>query len=252
VLFDLDGTLVDTESLSDHAMLLSLKNCLSDERWEQLCRGRRRPLLPWELKKRILGLRGSEWGPIVLQHAREHWSVDESRAPSARELWDAWEGNLNRLCASVEACPGAYELVDQLAGRGLPLAIATSSRASAVQEKVRKHPRIVDRVAAVVPGDDPAVRRGKPAPDIYREAARRLGVAPELCLVFEDALSGCRAGKAAGCVVVAVPDKRFTPEELAAFEKVADFVIPDLHHFDFEKLGLEAKVRRSTNEANIT
>jgi histone-binding protein RBBP4/pseudouridine-5'-monophosphatase len=226
-------------------MLLSLRPCLSEEVWERLY-NRQSPhyRLPWELKKRILGLRGSEWGPLVLDHAQEAWGADPSLVPTAQELWDAWEDNLNRLCSSVEACPGAYDVVRRCAEMGLPLAVATSSRASAARQKLRKHPAIADKIQAVVAGDDPAVRRGKPAPDIYLEAARRLGVPPGRCLVFEDALSGCRAGRGAGCVVVAVPDGRFTDGERAAFGETADFVLPDLRHFDFERLGLDASSRR--------
>jgi beta-phosphoglucomutase-like phosphatase (HAD superfamily) len=238
-MFDLDGTLVDTESLSDQALLLSLRSCLSEELWERLY-NEQRHRLPWELKKQILGLRGSEWGPIILRHAREAWFADPSRIPTVQELWDAWEENLNQLCSSVEACRGACKIVERFAAIGLPLAIATSSRASAAQQKLRKHRPIMNRIHTLVAGDDPAVRRGKPAPDIYLEASRRLGVRPDRCLVFEDALSGCRAGKEAGCIVVAVPDERFTHEERVVFEEVADFVIPDLRHFDFEKLGLDA------------
>ena len=57
---------------------------------------------------------------------------------------------------------------------------------------------LFEHIDVIVTGDDPAVKNGKPAPDIYLEAARRLGVDPAECLVFEDALSGVKSGKAAG------------------------------------------------------
>jgi pseudouridine 5'-phosphatase len=242
VLFDLDGTLVDTESLSDKAILAALRphlaassNHQGNERYEKAHRQRR---LPWELKRQILGLRGSDWGPIVIRYAIEHWGIPPESAPTVQELWDAWESNLNDLCGTVAACAGACEVVERLAERGVPMAIATSSRASAARKKLQKHPRILQHMDAVVAGDDPAVTRGKPAPDIYLEAAMRLGVSPESCLVFEDALSGCQSGKAAGCAVAAVPDERFTESERAAFAQVADFVLRDLGEFDEGKLGL--------------
>ena len=91
----------------------------------------------------------------------------------------------------------------------------------------------------IVAGDDPAVKHGKPAPDIYIEAAKRLGVDPKDCLVFEDALSGVRSGKAAGCRVAAIPDPRFSPEELKVFEEEADVVLKNLSDFDGRPFGIE-------------
>jgi beta-phosphoglucomutase-like phosphatase (HAD superfamily) len=247
VLFDLDGTLVDTESLSDQAMLLSLRPHFADasRQWNELYGAHKQHRLPWDLKKQILGLRGSDWGPIVIQYAVDRWGIRPDSAPTVQELWDAWESNLNELCGTIESCAGAYEIVQRLADRKVPMAIATSSRATAAHKKLQRHPPILQHMSAVVAGDDPAVRQGKPAPDIYFEAAKRLGVSPESCLVFEDALSGCRSGKAAGCTVVAVPDERFTEAERAAFAHVADFVLSDLREFDEDKLGVAFKMNSS-------
>ncbi|KAL3934253.1 MAG: hypothetical protein SGBAC_009987 [Bacillariaceae sp.] len=93
-------------------------------------------------------------------------------------------------------------------------------------------------IQLIVAGDHPAVKNGKPAPDIYLEAARQLKVDPKECLVFEDALSGVRAGKAAGCFVVAIPDSRFTEDEKAVFRDEADIVLDDLSKFDGSKFGM--------------
>ena len=84
----------------------------------------------------------------------------------------------------------------------------------------------------IVVGDDPAIEKGKPAPDIYLLAAQRLGVDPQECIVFEDGMPGVQAGKAAGCFVVAVPDPRFKDDERQQFEKEADLVLDDLTQFD--------------------
>lgn len=89
-------------------------------------------------------------------------------------------------------------------------------------------------MGAIVAGDDPAVKQGKPAPDIYLEAARQLNVSPSECLVFEDALSGVKAGKAAGCHVVAVPDPRMDKSVFG----IADEVLDSLWDFDGRPWGL--------------
>lgn len=236
ILFDLDGTLLDTESLSDKAMLAVFRDSLSPSIMKECAsRGHR---LPWELKKQLLGLRGSEWAPIVIDYAREKWGITDEKLPSVAVLWKSWEEHLNKYCEEVEACPGAPELVKQLSLAGLPMAIATSSRAASVAKKRKRHGPMFEKIKLVVPGDHPAVKKGKPAPDIYVEAARQLNVDPKDCLVFEDALSGVRSGKAAGCQVVAVPDPRFTAEEKQVFVSEADFVLEDLTAFEGSMFGL--------------
>lgn len=236
-IFDLDGTLVDTESLSDKAVLFSLKEFLPQNVWED--RAAAGYQLPWDAKKQILGLRGSEWAPKIIQYAVEHWGVSKDNAPSVEDVWNSWERHLNSFCGEVQACVGAAELVERFAGLDVPMAIATSSRLAAVSEKSKNHVAMFSKIKEIVAGDDPAVKNGKPAPDIYLEAARRLGVDPKNCVVFEDALSGAKAGKEAGCFVVAVPDNRFGPEERASFFQVSDIVIDNLSQFDGSQVGLQ-------------
>jgi len=98
--------------------------------------------------------------------------------------------------------------------------------------------------------DDPNIKNGKPAPDLYLEAARRLNVDPQYCLVFEDALSGVRAGKAAGCAVVAIPDPRFTEEEKEIFRQEADLVVDSLCDFDGSQFGLTVDMRKLSGVPN--
>ena len=73
VIFDLDGTLLDTEPLSDKAIIQALGTSLPEQVRDTLAEGGY--LLPWELKKQIVGLRGSEWVPMVIRYAKEHWNV---------------------------------------------------------------------------------------------------------------------------------------------------------------------------------
>jgi HAD superfamily hydrolase (TIGR01509 family) len=251
ILFDMDGTLLDTESLSDKAVLLASfggtipPRILAQSPMSEYS-------IPWELKKQLLGLRGAEWAPIVIRYAQQHWQSspndddDDEKVvfPDAMQLWKAWEDHLSDMCEEVEACAGAKELVQALAQSSprLPMAIATSSRYAGVQKKRKRHEKgIFEHIQVIVAGDDPAVHHGKPAPDIYLEAAKRLQVRPEECLVFEDALSGVKAGKAAGCRVVAIPDSRYTLEERAIFESEggADVVLNTLWDFDGRPFGLD-------------
>ena len=90
-------------------------------------------------------------------------------------------------------------------------------------------------MTTIVTGDDPSVRNGKPAPDIFLEATRRLGLDPKDWLVFEDSISGCQSAKAAGCVVIAVADSRM---EKSAFDGIADQVLLDVTCFDMKAWGL--------------
>jgi beta-phosphoglucomutase-like phosphatase (HAD superfamily) len=113
--------------------------------------------------------------------------------------------------------------------------------------RYNRHGQMFQHMKAIVAGDDPAVNNGKPAPDIYLEAARRLNVDPKECLVFEDALSGVRSGKAAGCYVVAIPDPRFSEEEKKVFAKEADVVVDSLWQFDGTKFGLGVDMNSNNN-----
>ena len=118
--------------------------------------------------------------------------------------------------------PGVVELLDFLAGRGLPLAVATSAgRAHGrAPSRPRRPARPLRRVAT---RDD--VEHPKPHPDIYLEAARRLGVAPERCVAFEDSSIGLIAAHAAGMRAVMVPDILPPTEEARQVLRRAD----DLH-----------------------
>jgi HAD superfamily hydrolase (TIGR01509 family) len=111
----------------------------------------------------------------------------------------------------VSLRPGAREWLDFVAGLGIPLGLATSSGPALVRERLGD---LVSAFAAVVTRAD--VARGKPHPDLYLEAAARLGVAPEAGLALEDSPAGARAALAAGMPVVVIPDLVPTPPDVAA------------------------------------
>ncbi|EWM22825.1 had-superfamily hydrolase [Nannochloropsis gaditana] len=215
IVYDLDGTLLDTESLSTEAI--------------QAVVGAYGKTFTWDIKKKILGMRGEEWGRVVV----DDLGLSDQIEPMM--LVKQWERELEVVTPTVQLLPGAREIIQFFDSKGLPQAIATSSSALLVAHKRTHHEdHVFGRMRTIVTGDDPKVVRGKPAPDIYLEAAQRLGVAPEECLVFEDALTGVLSGKAAGMFVVAIPDPRL---DAACFQAHAHQVLKSLDTFDPRSWG---------------
>ena len=103
----------------------------------------------------------------------------------------------------VKLMPGLEELIGMLETMGMPLAVATSAECSIVNI-VKSRFDIFNKFKAIVCADE--VENGKPSPDLYLEAAKRLGIAPGLCLVFEDSPNGIFAALAAGMKVIGVPN----------------------------------------------
>ncbi len=117
----------------------------------------------------------------------------------------------------------ALDTAEHLAGLGVPLAVASSSRRRRLDRTLSVTG--LDRLFPItVAGDE--VEHAKPAPDIFLEAARRLGTHPETCFVVEDTPAGVAAGRAAGMTVVAVLRDRYTPEDLQAADRVVPALIP--------------------------
>ena len=119
--------------------------------------------------------------------------------------------------------PFAKTTLEQLREMKLPLAVATSS-VSASARPFLDRTGIRSLFSVVITGDE--VQQGKPHPDIYLRAAKKLGISPEACLVIEDSLAGIAAGKAANMRVAAIPDRRFVdPRE---YKKEANYVLGSL------------------------
>ena len=181
VLFDLDGVLLDTEPLYTIA-ISELTRSFGKE-------------YTWELKSRSMGTHPRSSAKLVIDALGLPISVDDWLA---RRLV-----RLEELFLDVPALAGAPEFVAELRERGIPHAVATSSERRLCELKWSKHPWL-QQFEVVVCGDDPGLSRLKPAPDIYLEAARRLGLPAQQCVVFEDAPAGVAAGKAAGAQVVCI------------------------------------------------
>jgi len=123
----------------------------------------------------------------------------------------------------VDLFPFAKTTLEQLREMKLPLAVATSS-VSASARPLLDRTGIRSLFSVLITGDE--VQQGKPHPEIYLRAAKKLGISPEACLVIEDSLAGIAAGKGANMRVAAIPDRRFVdPRE---YEKEADYVLGSL------------------------
>jgi HAD superfamily hydrolase (TIGR01509 family) len=130
--------------------------------------------------------------------------------------------------------PGAVRLTEHLHRRGILQAVATSSDTRLFAIKTSRHRRWFSIFDCIVIGDDPGVKQGKPAPDIFLLAAQRLAIPPAQCLVFEDAPVGIEAAHSAGMAVIAVPDPNMTSETCHA----ADDILLNLDEFDPAAWGL--------------
>ncbi len=198
----MDGTLHDTEAVYHRALkhaVLAVGFTVSDE----FCHS-------------LIGIPGSEGDALLSAHLGPGFPFAEYDRLYAEQC--------ERLLAgSVPLKPGASELLDELERRALPRAVATSATRKRAAYQLRSS-GLGARLSVVVTRDD--VARGKPHPDIFFEAARRLGVAPERCTAIEDSFNGVHAAHAAGMMVVMVPDLlRPTPEIRALCATVA----ADLH-----------------------
>ncbi len=202
VIFDMDGTLIDTERVSQAA-------------WRRAARD-----LRIEIPERILQAFVGCSIPNAMKMIDDEFgdpAFTERLFNRRHEIFDAtWEDEL-------EPKPGAAEAVAAVRERGLAVALATSSardRAIASME----HLGLMESFDAAVFDED--IEHHKPAPDVYLAAAGRLGIEPTRCIAVEDSFNGVRSGAAAGMRTIMVPDYNDpTPEIRALCAKV----LPTLH-----------------------
>jgi HAD superfamily hydrolase (TIGR01509 family) len=206
VVFDMDGVLVDTEHLWDE-----VREQLTTE-WG----GRYTP----EAQEAMMGMSSTEWSRYL------HETVGLREAPETIN-----EEVVRRMLARYETelpvIPGAVEAVRRLEASGLRLALASSSNRELIDAVLRRLD-LTDCFTVTVSSEE--VARGKPAPDVYLDAARRLGVDPARCAAVEDSASGIRAAHAAGMRVVVYPNRHYPPAADAL--ALADAVLDGLDELD--------------------
>jgi HAD superfamily hydrolase (TIGR01509 family) len=208
VVFDLDGVIVDSEQVWDDVR----------ERYTREVGG----TYTAEATRDMMGMSSHEWSRYMSERLGVPGTPEEINAEVVRRM-------LDRYGEAPPLIPGAVEAVRRVAARR-PLAIASSS-----------NPELISVVVAAAGLDDvfpvrvssQEVERGKPSPDVYLEAARRLGVPAADCGAVEDSHNGIRSAKAAGMFVVAIPNPHYPPDREAMAQ--ADVVLGTI-----EELGPES------------
>jgi HAD superfamily hydrolase (TIGR01509 family) len=201
VVFDLDGVILDSEQLWDEVR-------------EQLARERGGR---WSDRAQadMMGMSSTEWSRYMHDVVGLRESPQEINREVVRRM-------LERYTERLPLIDGAVDAVRRIAARW-PLGLASSSNRELI-DRALELSGLAPLFRATVSSEE--VARGKPAPDVYLEAARRLGVAATDCAAVEDSANGIRSAQAAGTRVIAIPNSRYPPDEEAL--AAADVVLRSL------------------------
>jgi HAD superfamily hydrolase (TIGR01509 family) len=203
VIFDCDGTLVDSEPLARTA-------------WE-------RALAPYGYTVTEADLEGAVGLPFPRVHG---YFAERVALPPADAFWPEFSRELFGLIDNgLVVFEDAVDAARELRARGIPLGVASSSPRERL-ERTLGRAGLLDAFDVTVAGDE--VTNGKPAPDMFLRCAERLGVPPEQCVVIEDSPPGVEAGRAAGMHTLAVCRVPGTEASLAAADRVVDFLTADV------------------------
>jgi HAD superfamily hydrolase (TIGR01509 family) len=209
VIFDLDGLLLESEQVWNAS-----KHRLTEERG-----GRWKP----EAERAMLGMSSPEWSRYMRDELELPLEPAEISGEVVRLVTQTYARELPLL-------PGADEAVRRVAERW-PLGLASSSNREII-DTVLGRTAWSDRFAVTVSSEE--VERGKPAPDVYLEAARKLGAAPDRCVAVEDSSAGIRSAVSAGMGVVAIPNRAYPPEPEVV--RRANLVLDSLQDLDADAI----------------
>jgi HAD superfamily hydrolase (TIGR01509 family) len=205
VVFDLDGVILDSEQLWDE-----VREQLAREhggRWSD------------QSQRDMMGMSSTEWSRYMHDVVGLRESPEEINRRVVERL-------LARYTERLPLIDGAVDGVRRLAARW-PLGLATSSNREVI-DRVLDVSGLASLFRATVSSEE--VAKGKPAPDVYLEAARRLGVEASRCAAIEDSSNGIRAGHAAEMRVIAIPNPRYPPDEDAL--ALADVELESIRKLD--------------------
>jgi HAD superfamily hydrolase (TIGR01509 family) len=209
VLFDMDGVLVDSENFMSQAAIIMFSEFSITASPEDF-----KPFVGMGENKYLGGVAAKYGIDINIQHAKAR----------AYEIYEEIvRGKLSPL-------PGALSIIKKCRDKGLMIALATSADQVKMEVNLKETGISPDLFHSIITGQD--VVKKKPAPDIYLKAASSLGLSPENCLVVEDAVSGIKAGKTAGCKCLVVRSS-IDKEKL----KEADWVCESLLNVPEEALN---------------
>jgi HAD superfamily hydrolase (TIGR01509 family) len=186
VVFDLDGVLLDSEQVWDE-----VREQLAHERggrWSE------------SAQRDMMGMSSPEWSRYMHEQVGLPEPPEEINAEVVRRMLERYREHLPLL-------PGALDAVRRL-GAKWPLGLASSSNRPLI-EAFLDAAGVRELFAVTVSSEE--VAAGKPAPDVFLDAARRLGVEPGRCAAIEDSANGLRAARAAGMRVVAIPNAHYPP-----------------------------------------
>jgi HAD superfamily hydrolase (TIGR01509 family) len=186
VVFDLDGVIIDSEQLWDE-----VREGLARERegrWSE------------QAQADMMGMSSTEWSRYMHEVVGLPEPPEEINREVVRRM-------LARYSEQLPLIDGAVDAVKRLAAHW-PLGVASSSNRELI-DHVLELSGLAPCFKVTVSSEE--VARGKPASDVYLEAARRLGVEPSRCVAIEDSASGIRSAHAAGMHVVAIPNRAFPP-----------------------------------------
>jgi len=187
IIFDLDGVLLDSEPRWNQAKEALVRE--AGGRWRD------------EAPTVMMGMSSPEWSGYL----RDTLGVRMDAGAIARDVVDRMEREYRR---ELPLLPGARKAVQALAGRW-PLALASSANREII-DLVLELTGFGEAFGVTVSSEE--VERGKPAPDVYLEAARRLAADPRRCVAIEDSSNGLRAAAAAHMTVIAVPNPHYPPD----------------------------------------